>query len=220
VFLKLRQSGKSIRGEGFYEARVSDPRALQPKGSKLVTRKGDVFGIVDGSNITLDMEWDDRSGGYYTGVIGPTGIIRGTVHVDQENPTNNWRWISKVRMKCVDYPGKYPTPTPFAAPAQPSPKRLISHKGEGPTDAAAPAGVPRIAAFNKPGQASTQVLTWDAGRDHPYAQVWVKVDGADETKVVEQGKGTREMTVEAGKTYQYILTDSRQQLATTTVKAK
>ena len=56
--------------------------------------------------------------------------------------------------------------------------------------------------------------------DHPYAEVWMSVDGGDETKVVEQGKGTRQMTVEPGKTYKYILTDAGQQLGTTTVKAK
>ena len=45
-------------------------------------------------------------------------------------------------------------------------------------------------------------------------------DGGDETKVVEQWKGTRQVTVEPGKTYQFILTDSGQQLATTTARGK
>ena len=66
----------------------------------------------------------------------------------------------------------------------------------------------------------TTTLTWNGGPDHPYAEVWVKVDGADETFIVEQGKGTREVTVELGKTYLFILTDAGQRLATVTVTVK
>jgi hypothetical protein len=63
-------------------------------------------------------------------------------------------------------------------------------------------------------------ITWDGGADHPYAEVWVKVDDGAETFVVEQGKGSRTVTVERGKRYLYMLTDSGQRLATTTVTAK
>jgi hypothetical protein len=41
-----------------------------------------------------------------------------------------------------------------------------------------------------------------------------------ETKVVEQGKGTRRVTVERGKTYQFILTDAGEQLARVVVLTK
>ena len=58
------------------------------------------------------------------------------------------------------------------------------------------------------------VLTWDGGPDHPYAEVWVKVNGGDETKIVEQGKGGRQVIGELGKTYLYILTDDGKTLAT------
>ncbi len=193
VHLRLRQSGNSINGEADHESVKSVDRGPFIGGGKVVPHKGKVAGTIDGSNITLDMEWDDGSGGIYTGVIGPTGIIRGTVNVDKEKPTNIWNWVSRKSMFCADKADKKTKPTPPAAPPQPSPKRLIKSSGKARTEASAPAGVPRIAAFNKPGQASTQVLTWDGGPDHPYAEVWVKVDGADETKVVEQGKGTREM---------------------------
>jgi hypothetical protein len=63
-------------------------------------------------------------------------------------------------------------------------------------------------------------LTWDGGPEHPYAEVWVGVDGEDPTFLVEQGKGSRKVTVEPGKTYLYILTDSGQQLSTVTVRAQ
>ena len=66
----------------------------------------------------------------------------------------------------------------------------------------------------------TTMLTWDGGNDHPYAEVWVKVDRADETFIVEQGQGTRQATIERGKTYLFILTDAGQRLATVTVTVK
>jgi hypothetical protein len=58
------------------------------------------------------------------------------------------------------------------------------------------------------------VLTWDGGPDHPYAEVWVKVDGGDETFVVEQGKGGLQVTVVRGRSYEYILTDAGKTLST------
>ncbi len=48
----------------------------------------------------------------------------------------------------------------------------------------------------------------------------VSVDGGDATQIVEQGKGTRPVPVEAGRTYRYILTDSGEELATTTVQGR
>ena len=63
-------------------------------------------------------------------------------------------------------------------------------------------------------------LTWDGGNAHPFAEVWVKIDDADETFMVEQGKGTREVTIEPRKTYLFILTDAGQRLATVTVRVR
>jgi len=70
------------------------------------------------------------------------------------------------------------------------------------------------------GQTGQTVLTWDGGKDHPYAEVWVKVDDGDETFVVEQGKGSRQVTVEPGRTYLYILSDAGKRLAAVTVKSR
>ena len=58
------------------------------------------------------------------------------------------------------------------------------------------------------------VLTWDGGPDHPYAEVWVRVNDGDETFVVEQGKGGRQVQVERGRRYLYILTDAGNTLST------
>jgi hypothetical protein len=71
------------------------------------------------------------------------------------------------------------------------------------------------------GQASgTTTLEWDGGGDHPWAEVWQQVDDANETFVVESGKGTRQMTVEVGKTYVFKLSDAGKLLASVTVTAK
>jgi len=65
-----------------------------------------------------------------------------------------------------------------------------------------------------PDQASGNVtLVWDGGKNHPYAEVWVRVDQNDETFIVEQGKGTRNAKVELGKHYVFKLSDSNVLLA-------
>lgn len=98
-------------------------------------------------------------------------------------------WVSSRRMKCAD--------------EAPAPTRKV----------------PFIVAGNNPGQApGTKTLTWDGGPEHPYAEVWVKVNDQDEKFVVEKGKGTREVTVQPGNTYLYILSDSGERLDTVTVK--
>jgi hypothetical protein len=72
-----------------------------------------------------------------------------------------------------------------------------------------------------PGQTSgTTTLSWDGEAKHPYAEVWVGVDGNDETFVVEKGKGTRQVTIELGKTYIYKLADFGKTLASVTVTAQ
>jgi hypothetical protein len=58
------------------------------------------------------------------------------------------------------------------------------------------------------------VLTWDAGHDHPYAEVWYKVNNSDDIFLVELGKGSRQVPAERGRLYTYILTDAGKTLAT------
>ena len=64
------------------------------------------------------------------------------------------------------------------------------------------------------------ILAWDAGPDHPYAEVWFKINNGDEVSLVEQGKGSRQIPVERGKLYQYILTDAGKTLATVSFLAQ
>jgi len=66
----------------------------------------------------------------------------------------------------------------------------------------------------------TTTLTWDGGDQHPYAEVWLKIDDNDETFVLESGKGTKQVTIELGKSYLFKLSDSNELLSSVTVTAK
>src|SRR6185369_1983723 len=63
----------------------------------------------------------------------------------------------------------------------------------------------------------TVTLVWDGGKDHPYAEVWIRVDQNDDTFLVEQGKGTRNEKVEFGKSYEFKLSDANVLLASVRV---
>jgi len=63
----------------------------------------------------------------------------------------------------------------------------------------------------------TVTLVWDGGKDHPYAEVWIRVDQNDETFIVEQGKGTRNEKVELGRSYEFKLSDANVLLASVRV---
>ena len=66
----------------------------------------------------------------------------------------------------------------------------------------------------------TTTLTWNGGTAHPDAEVWVKVDDRDEKFLLQKGKGSRDMSVKAGKTYRYTLIADDKRLATVTVRAE
>lgn len=66
----------------------------------------------------------------------------------------------------------------------------------------------------------TVTLEWNGGKDHPYAEVWVRVNENDETFIVEQGRGIRNVKVEFGKSYEFKLSDSNVLLASVRVTVK
>jgi hypothetical protein len=85
-----------------------------------------------------------------------------------------------------------------------------------PTITANPAVVPV-----EKGKTGKTTLTYDGGKQHPYVEVWVSVNGADPTRVLEApgtGKGTKEVAVQPAKKYRYILTDFGKELASVEVK--
>jgi hypothetical protein len=64
----------------------------------------------------------------------------------------------------------------------------------------------------------TTTVTWDAGADKPYAQVWVSVDGGAETLFADAHKGAKAATTQVGKTYSFKLWNSTKQYVWASVK--
>lgn len=222
--VELKQSGKTLSGSAKHNASIAGTKGFLGVGASFGANQvvdGTVRGTVEGDTFNIEIAWPDALVGVYRGTIKSDGTIGGITY-DKKKPSSNSTWSSDRPMKCGNTTAIKPSvilkpkPSAPAAATTPAPK-VIKSTGKGPTQETSAAG-PRIVAFNKPRQTpGTKTLSWDGGPDHPYAEVWVKVDGQDETFVVEQGKGTREVTVEPGKTYLYILTDSGKRLATVTV---
>lgn len=220
--VQLNQNGKVITGTAKHEA------SYNPENKTFGTYRtveGSIDGTVEGTSFNVQIYWPDGLVGVYRGTIGPQGRIEGDTY-DKNKPSSRANWYSTRVMTCRNTPPIKPSiilnTNKSPTPGGPKPAvRVIKSTGRTTTQGGTSPGAPSIIAFNKPGQApGTRTLTWDGGPEHPYAEVWVKVDDQDETFVVEQGKGTRQVMVEAGKTYLYILTDAGTTLATTTIGAK
>jgi len=203
--LELTQSGMKVSGE----AKLwTTPNLFE---------KGKVKGDVTGDKVKFYINWVNEHGvraeefpsvyEHFEGTIGSDGKMGGQAYIFTLTGGVNVNWSSDRPMKClyktVHRLGTKPsTPTPTTTPTT--------------------AIAPMITASQviPTGQTGQTVLTWDGGKDHPYAEVWVKVDDGDETFVVEQGKGSRQVTVEPGRTYLYILSDAGKRLAAVTVKSR
>ena len=164
-----------------------------------------VTGSVTGSAFYLNLI---SKGLELRGEIAADGKIHGVLH-DLSNPNKKLVFASSRAMQCTQNHSNPPAPPPkpviTAPPSKATPKISAS---------------PAVITIGGGQTNGTTTLTWDGGPEHPYAEVWVAVDGQDPTFVVEQGKGSRRLTVERGKNYQYILTDSGQQLAKVVVTSR
>ncbi len=208
ITLNVNQSGTVITGKVGFER-------MAPKGVDLIEVGGSIDGTVVGDAFNAQIYWNNGLIGVYHGRIGHQGRLVGDTY-DKNQPTSRMPWHSAEPLKCAD----------VAPVATPKPIKKIGNAPRTPGAAIpAPAAVPSITAIPKnvsvpAGQAEgTTTLTWDGGADHPYSEVWVKVDDHDEKFLVEDGRGTRTVSVKPGKTYTYILTDSGQRLATVSVRA-
>lgn len=203
--LELTQSGMKVSGEA------------QLWTTPNLFEKGKVKGDVTGDKVEFYINWVNEHGvratefpsvyEHFEGTIGSDGKMGGQAYIFTLTGGVNVNWSSDRPMKClyktVHRLGTKPsTPTPTTTPTT--------------------AIAPMITASQviPTGQTGQTVLTWDGGKDHPYAELWVKVNDGDETFIVEQGKGARQVTVEPGKTYLYILADAGKRLATVTVTSR
>jgi hypothetical protein len=170
----------------------------------------EVKGQVTGDKITFIIKRQDSKklgevtiSESFTGDFGPDGTITGRATIYALAGPVEIDWTSDRPLRCLY-------------------KKVgsLGVKRTEPAAAAAPWIVATPNNITLPfGQtAGVTNITWDAGKDHPYAEVWVKVDDHDETKIIEQGKGTLPASIIAGSTYVYILTDAGTTLATVTVR--
>ena len=197
---EIQQSGKTITGKSHFYG-----------------TGGTVKGTVEGNDFGVSILWTTQEPGRpniesFIGKIGPDGKIEGTAMLLTSKDFNDAKkWSSDRPMKCLYKPInrlkiKPTTPT---HPVEPAPATLTA-----PGIVVSSNNVKVIAGKSS----GTTILTWDGGRAHRFAEVWVKVDDQDETSVVKSGKGTLQVAVVPGKTYVYTLKDKGQVLATVTVK--
>ena len=182
--------------------------------------KGVVTGNLTGDSVYMEINWSNGLTGVYSGTIGPRGKLQGTSY-EKGSPSVKVSWNSTRPMICRQAPKPgMGLPPP---PAQQQPQKPVetapppASTSTTPPFISARPTMPRAAVGES---AATTTLTWDAGDDHPYAEVWVQVNNAPEYFLVEQGKGTRTVNVMPGNTYRYSLTDSGRKLATATVTPK
>jgi len=199
LLMDVKQSGNEISGMARTELQSNFGLAYGDDNFKghISGDKIDFFIRRDSPTFTINEE--------FNGVFDADGRISGKASIVAFDGNLKVPWTSDRPMKCL---------------FKPITKLGVKHTGPG----SAQAGVPFIVASpnNIPlpfGQTTgVSNITWDGGPDHPYAEVWLKVDNADEAKVLEQGKGTMPVQIAVGRTYKYILTDAGTTLATVTVR--
>jgi hypothetical protein len=184
---------------------------------------------MEGNKFDMTVYWEGGSVGVYRGTVDAGGGMKGTTYDKRDPGRARATWYSSKSFLCartdaanpapsrpppLKSTGKMPAPTPSRPPPLKSTGKMP--KPQSPTISANP-----IAVTIPEGQSRGRTtLTWDAGPDHPDAEVWMKDMQGEERLVVRQGKGTRSVTVERGKNYQVILTDAGQQLARAAVLTK
>jgi hypothetical protein len=204
---------------------------------------GNVVGTLGGASLNFQITWSTGGVSSYTGTIAPDGRIGGSWYPADRT---KYTWSGDRAMRCKDSAPAASTASAPQANTNP-PKRVVTTghpkpvgvlpgttadtSGNGgfvkmiPTTSGPQARTPLIKANPQEvtipnGQSEgTAVLIWDAGNDHPSAEVWLRVNGHEKKLFAQTNKGRREVVVQPGKSYLYILTDSGQKLATVTVQA-
>lgn len=198
--LDLAQSGSTVSGT----ARLFTPVDPYKDGGK-------VTGNVQGDKVSISIDWiNDRSiiRESFTGTVAQDGKFSGQASVWALAGSVETDWASSRPMQCLFKTVKKLDVKPSSPAAPPVSATKAPYIIATPNNIALPFGV----------QVGQSTIVWDAGKDHPYAEIWVKVDSQDERKVLEMGKGSLPIVIEPGRTYVYILTDAGTTLATVTVR--
>lgn len=200
VLLKIKQSGSALSGTA-------------SRGGT----KGKLTGDADGANFSLLIDWADGSEySVYKAHVAPSGKLEGETFVGP-NKRNRDTWYSEQPLTCGWSPGKsrgnLTSRLSADAPAQTG--NVIASLAKGSTLVASQSVFPTP--YSPTGFV---VLTWDAGADHPNADVWVKYGNSrDRIPVMKQPKGGLQTVVQRGQMYTYVLMDDRIVLATATFVA-
>jgi hypothetical protein len=207
--LDLKQSGTEFSGKAYRDAGI---------GTKAMT--GDVIGDADGDNFSLTIDWVE---GYNDQYVTYRAKVRATGHLNGEtsigpDKRNREIWFSDQSLTCGWSRGKSRgnltgrlSANDTARPGQATGSLL-----KGPVMVASQAVFPTPYV-----PTGFVILTWDAGPDHPNADVWVKYNGSrDRILVMKQPKAGMQVAVQRGQTYSYFLMDGRIVLATATFVAQ
>ncbi len=227
ITVRMTSTGKTFAGP--VEMDVFDEQVF---GKLIRTVTGNLEGTITGDRIDFKIFWQDGLTGVYTARIRQSGKLEGETY-DKAKPNIIQTWHSAGPLTCKSLKSASTgilKPDPKKTKLPSGPKTLDPRPAPGGSvGTSKPSGLPP-APMKVPGIIASQViypqayastgfviLSWDAGPDHPYAEVWYKVNNGDDTFLIELGKGSRQMPVERGKYYTYILTDAGKTLATINV---
>lgn len=226
IQLTLQQNGRVLTGKakGTFVRRV-------PFRSDIDYNTGLVDGTIDGDSLSIQIYWSNSQMmgngkvGVYNATVRPSGRLEGEAY-EKSTPKVRYSWFSQGVLRCLPPP---PPPVVSKPPKSTGKPKPVKSTGK-PKPTTSPSTVSTPEPMKVPGIVANPViypnlyaamgftvLTWDAGPDHPYAEIWYKVNNGEETFLVEQGKGSRQVPVERGKLYTYILTDAGKTLATVIV---
>jgi hypothetical protein len=219
----LTQKDKTVSGTAFHQSKKDSDEAYVDVETRNV--HGQVTGTVEGDSFNVQINWAGGGAGAYRGKISRSGKLSGTTY-DMNKPSSTARWSTLHIFSCTDAvkveppapvvkpvksSGKFPTPAPVVRPVKSTgrPKEAVPNIKASPIVLTIPVGQSH----------GTVTLTWDGGPDHPDAEVWMKAQtqGGEETLVVQQGKGTRTMSLQGGINYAFALKDAGEVLARTAV---
>jgi hypothetical protein len=225
ILVKLEQKGRVLTGSAQFDAHGS-------KAFSSVKVTGTVDGTIEGDRFSVQIFWPDGLTGVYNAKVLPSGRLDGETY-DKNHSNIRDTWSSGGVLKCLPIgpskPFKITSQITLPPSPKPPPPTPIRSSGKMPKSEPAPPPPPPM---KVPGIIAGQViyispydprglvvLQWDAGPDHPYAEVWFKVNNGEEVRLLEKGKGAYQVTVQRGWYYEYILTDDGTTLATVTFVA-
>lgn len=198
IRLDLKQSGSGVSGKASRDDMT-----------------GNVVGDTGGGDFKIAITWKGFTEmNIYQAQVARTGRLSGETYIGSEKRSPD-TWYSDQPLTCGWVSGKSRGDLTgrLAADDTARPGQGVGSRLGGPFLVAGNVYFP--APQNPTGLAPLQ---WDAGADHPNAEVWVYIgDSRERTIVAKQSKGGQQIQVIRGVMYRYALIDGRNVLATAVV---